>query len=131
MVGPCPCGVKCESGGNSSRVNHSCLYLPSFLPLSSLFLGADRPYSLPDYSDNCSADHSFVQLMHPVLLPDRRIENGQSREAYKYADGDLILGYWHTFLGIRASFDIVHDRTSGCRRCSVGSVALVHFLHIA
>src|SRR6266705_1290921 len=51
---------------------------------STLFLGADRPYSLPDYSDNCSADHSFVQLMHPVLLPDRRIENGQSREAYKY-----------------------------------------------
>jgi hypothetical protein len=61
--------------------------------------------------------------MHPVLLPDRRIENGHRREAYKYAGGDLFWVIGTLFLVLEPALILF---TIGLQ--VVGVVALVAWL---
>jgi hypothetical protein len=104
-------------------------FYPPFLPLPSLFLRADRPSSIPDHFDGNSSDHSFVQLVHIILLLHRRAENEQSRDPSKYANRSSTLSHWRTLRSVRASFHTVHNWTHRCRRCCAKRMALVHLPH--
>src|SRR2546428_931748 len=131
MVRPRPRGCERESGRDCSRVDYSSLYLPPLFPLPSLFIRADRPSSVPDHFDDNSADHSFIQLVHTILLPNWRLENEQCRETCKYANRSNTLGHWHTLCSVGTSFDIVHNRAQPCRRRCAERVAIVQLPHLA